>query len=344
MRDIAAKAGVSVATVSLVIQRKGNLKETTRHSVFRAIEEMGYKRRSKRDTTKGNKNFALIVDDITNPYFHELFKGVDSVLADAENYLSMLSSYDSIERQTNLLNDLWDSEIGGVILVPASGTRRDDLLFFENRLRPMIMAVRRIGQSPFDYVGANPLVGMQLAADHLIALGHHRIGFVGGYKTNHAYSERYAGFVASLVRYGLELHPEWIVNGGSTREFGRGATKKLLSQKTVPSAVIAYNDLVAFGVMDAIRAADLNPGEDIAIIGYDDVPEATLQPVPLTSVATPADKLGEVIGQAILTKAVGDIAKSPLDITYPPRLVIRSSCGHERESSKRVLHADLQTA
>ena len=332
VRDIAARAEVSAATVSLVLRGKGNLRQETRETVARVIEETGYKPRRPLARRSNGRQFALIVDDITNPYFHELFKGLDRTLGDSGHYASMLSSGDSIERQSELLHELWDSDTGGVILVPATGTSRQDLSAFENRRHPVIMAVRRIGESPFDYVGANPLAGMQLATDHLIKLGYSKIGFIGGFKANYAYRERYAGFIASLMGHGLQYHANWLIDGGSSREFGLHAMAKLLQRDPMPEALIAYNDMVAFGVMDAIRAKGLTPGRDIAVIGYDDIPEAALQPAPLTSIATPAGKLGEIIGQVIVSRGKETKHTAPIDITYSPRLVARMSCGAKRDN------------
>lgn len=327
LRDVAELAGVSPATVSLVVQGKGKLKDETRQVVIKTIEASGYARRAPVARNSTGAQFALVVDDISNPYFHELYEGLDNVLVDAGAYTSILSSHDSVAHQRKLLSDLWNSDIAGVVLVPATGTTHVDLAEFENRRRPLFMAVRRIGKMPFNYVGANPMVGMQLATEHLAALGHKDIGFVGGYQKNFAYSERYAGFASSLMSHGLELNSNYVRNGGSTRDFGRSAVQKLFAGKEIPSALIAYNDLVAFGVMDAIVAAGLKVGQDVAVIGYDDIPEAVLQPVPLTSVATPAAKLGEIVGQALQNWSLDQSDGNPLDITYPPRLIVRESCG-----------------
>lgn len=327
LKDVAQMAGVSPATVSLVVQGKGNLKDETRQSVIRTIEESGYSRRSPTMRQAKGSQFALVVDDISNPYFHELYEGIDKILAEAGACTSILSSHDSVARQTKLLGDLWSSDIAGVVLVPATGTTHLDLEEFENRRRPLLMAVRRISQAPFNYISANPMVGMQIATEHLASLGHKKIGFVGGYQKNFAYSERYAGFASSLMNHGLELNPAHIPNGGSTREFGRTAAETLLKLPNRPTALIGYNDLVAIGMMDAIVAAGLEIGKDIAVIGYDDIPEAALQLVPLTSVATPASKLGEMVGIALQGWSLDHTVGSPLDITYPPRLVVRSSCG-----------------
>ncbi len=327
LKDVAEIAGVSPTTVSLVVQGKGNLKDETRKSVIRTIEQSGYARSSTLFRQPKGTQFALVVDDISNPYFHELFEGLDQVLANGGGFTSIFSTHDSISRQRQLLANLWDSGIAGVVLVPASGTKRRDLEEFENRRRPLFMAVRRIGKTSFDYVGANPMVGMQIATEHLISLGHKRIGFVGGYQRNFAYSERYAGFASSLVNHGLALESDLIYNGGSTREFGRCAAEKLLALEKKPSALIGYNDLVAIGIMDAVKAAGLIVGRQIAVIGYDDIPEAALQPVSLTSVSTPALKLGEILGEALQSWSIERVEGSPLDITYPPRLVVRESCG-----------------
>lgn len=330
LKDVAELAGVSQATVSLVVQGKGHLKDETRKSVIKTIKQSGYARKAPATRKAQGAQFALVVDDISNPYFHALYEGLDKVLMEAKAYTSILSSHDSIARQRQLLSDLWNSDIAGVVLVPATGTTHLDLETFDNRRRPLFMAVRRIGQTPFDYVGANPMVGMQIATEHLVSLGHEKIGFIGGFQKNFAYSERYAGLASSLMKNGLTLEPDFIMNGGSTREFGRTAVKEIFTKGNRPTALIAYNDLVAFGMMDAINAAGLRVGKDIAVIGYDDIPEAKLQLVPLTSVATPAAKLGELVGRALQNWSQDRIEGSPLDITYPPRLVIRESCGAEK--------------
>lgn len=327
LKDVAELAGVSQSTVSLVVQGKGHLKDETRESVIKTIEQAGYARQAPATRNAQGAQFALVVDDISNPYFHELYEGLDKVLMEAGAYTSILSSHDSIARQRQLLSDLWDSDIAGVVLVPATGTTHLDLEAFESRRRPLFLAVRRIGRTPFDYVGANPMVGMQIATEHFVSLGHEKIGFAGGFQKNFAYSERYAGFASSLMNHGLTLEPDFIKNGGSTREFGRFAVEEIFANGNRPTALIAYNDLVAFGMMDAISAAGLKVGKDVAVIGYDDIPEAPLQPVPLTSVATPAAKLGGLVGQALQNWSLDRSEVSPLDITYPPRLVIRESCG-----------------
>ena len=134
---------------------------------------------------------------------------------------------------------------------------------------------------------------------------------------------------------GHDLHPNHnkIIAGGSNRKFGFEAVQKLLRSDSLPEALIAYNDLVALGAMDALRADGRVPGRDIGIIGYDDIPEAALQAVPLTSIATPALELGKVIGQVLLSRTRGRKNGTPLDVTYAPRLIVRQSCGAENRAN-----------
>ena len=324
LKDIAQLAGVSTSTVSLVLQNKGNIKQETRENINRIIDEIGYKRKQHSVATS---QYALIVDDISNPYFHELYEGVESVLHESGALVSIFSSHDSLVRQNKILKDLWHSKMTGIALVPASGTTQKDLQSSKNRTRPFFLAVRRIKNTPIDYVGANPMMGMRLATDHLIALGHTKIGFLGGYAHNFAYAERYAGFTASFMSHGLDLNLDYVIHGGSHRDFGRQVTQQLLAQETPPTALIGYNDMVAIGIMDAIRTSGLEIGKDVAVIGYDDIPEAALQAVPMTSVATPAKELGKMLGIALKDWSTNNQERGALEIMYPPKLIVRESCG-----------------
>ena len=330
LKDVAKLAGVSTSTVSLVLQNKGNIKQETRENINKIMDEIGYKRKS--SCSVHTSQFALIVDDICNPYFHELYEGVESVLHESGALVSIFSSHDSLTRQKKILSDLCQTNIDGFALVPASGTTQKDLYSYKNRTRPFFLAVRRIKNTPIDYVGANPMIGMRLATDHLIALGHRKIGFVGGYAHNFAYAERYAGFTSSFMTHGVNLNLDYVIDGGSNRDFGRKITKQLLAREIPPTALIGYNDIVAIGVMDAIRASGLEIGKDVAVIGYDDIPEAALQPVPMTSVATPARELGKILGIAFKGWSANNQERDALEIMYPPKLIVRGSCGMNIES------------
>lgn len=325
--DVAKAANVSMATVSLVMQNKGQLSQQTRDRVIEAAVTVGYIRREpQKARRKKPAHYCMVVDDIGNPYFHEIYRGICGNLDQRDGIVTLMSSDDLIEKQAQILDSLTLLKVSGLILVPASGTRAEHLVEIAEARIPFILAVRNIGAGHFDYIGGNPMIGMSMAADHLVGLGHQRIAFVGGYPSNYAYHERHAGFVSTMSQHALALDDSYIINGGSNKAFGRKAAGALLDRKDPPTAFIGYNDLVAIGIMDAIQEHGLTVGQDVAVVGYDDIPEASEQSVPLTTVATPARGLGKMVANA-LRRIINDPAHAPINMTQPPSLIVRKSCG-----------------
>lgn len=328
IHDVAKAANVSPATVSLVLHQKGQLALVTRERVMDAIKLLGYQRRRSEDPQRRRRptTYCLIVDDIGNPYFHEIYRGISDNLDLSEAIVTLVSTGDSLERQAQVLDNFVHSPVDGLVIVPASGTKNEHLDGLCESNIPFLMAVRNIGPGSFDYIGGNPMLGMLMATEHLIELGHRRIGFLGGYASNYAFNERYAGFVSMMRKHALPVEDKLIVSGGSSKAFGRKAAAEILRAESPPTAFIGYNDLVAIGIMNAIHDVGLQPGQDIAVVGYDDIPEASEQPIPLTTIATPPHELGKVIANA-LGRMKDDVGHGPINITYPPHLVQRRSCG-----------------
>jgi DNA-binding LacI/PurR family transcriptional regulator len=327
INDVAKAAGVSMATVSLVMQSKGQLSQSTRDRVFEAAVTVGYIRREPQKTRrKRPASYWMVVDDIGNPYFHEIYRGICDNLDQRDTIVTMLSSDDILEKQSQILDNLMLLKASGLILVPASGTHVDHLASIIDARVPFVLAVRNIGAGQLDYIGGNPMLGMSIAANHLVSLGHQRIAFVGGYPSNYAYHERYAGLVSTMSQHALTISEQHVISGGSNKAFGRKAASTLLALPEPPTAIIGYNDLVAIGIMDAISEHGLAVGRDIAVVGYDDIPESSEQPVPLTTIATPARGLGKIVANT-LRRIINDPEHAPINMTQPPTLVIRQSCG-----------------
>jgi len=330
IHHVAQAAKVSAATVSLVMQEKGQLSQETRNRVIQAASAVGYERRiAGKARRRRPSSYCLVVDDIRNPYFHEIYKAICDGVDQRDTVITLISSDDSLERQAQILENLRLLRINGLILVPASGTRIEHLQDVADSGVPFIMAVRNIGAGNFDYIGGNPMLGMLIAAEHLVKLGHKRIAFVGGYPSNFAYHERYAGFVSTMIQHGISIDDRLILSGGSSKAFGRQAGATLLKSDAPPTALIGYNDLVAIGIMNAIRDNGLTPGKDVAVVGYDDIQEASEQPVPLTTVATPAQSLGKMVAHA-MRRIISDPQHAPINMTQPPALVVRQSCGAQQ--------------
>jgi LacI family transcriptional regulator len=336
IHDVAKAANVSPATVSLVLHQKGQLATVTRERVLDAIKLLGYQRRRSEDPQRRRRSmtYCMIVDDIGNPYFHEIYRGITDNIELSEAIVTLVSTGDSLDRQTQILDGFVHSSIDGLVIVPASGTKNEHLDALCESNIPFLMVVRNIGFGSFDYIGGNPMLGMLMATEHLIGLGHRRIAFLGGYAANYAFNERYAGFVSTMRKHALPVEENLIVSGGSSKAFGRKAAAEILRSDDPPTAFIGYNDLVAIGIMNAIHDTGLQPGKDIAVVGYDDIPEASEQPIPLTTVATPPYELGKVIANA-LGRIKDDVGHGPINITYPPHLVQRQSCGGHRLSAEK---------
>ncbi len=337
IHDVAKAANVSPATVSLVLHEKGQLPQLTRERVLEAAGAVGYRRRLNGRASKTRRNtYGLIVDDIRNPYFHELYQGITDGLDPSDGALFMVATNDIIERQAAAFDNFVQTGTAGLIVVPASGSHPEDFEQLTTARIPHLLVVRNIGHADIDYIGGNPMLGMMMATEHLVSLGHRRIAFVGGYRSNFAFNERYAGFISTMMKHDVPISEHLVVNGGSTKAFGRKAAADLLQGANPPTAFIGYNDLVAIGIMNSLTEAGLLPGRDVAVMGYDDIPEASEQPVPLTTVATPAYQLGKVVANA-LGRMKADPGHGPINITFPPTLMRRQSCGGQ-------LIAPLKTA
>ncbi|MHA1555282.1 MAG: LacI family DNA-binding transcriptional regulator [Alphaproteobacteria bacterium] len=329
VKDVAEMAGVSPSTVSLVLQSKGNLPEQTRARVLKAIGRTGYERPKGRRYDAGIRPIGVIADDIENPYYGELFKSIDDAM-DGQNMVPLLlSSNGSVKRQSFLLDSVWNWGFVAAILIPASGSGGETLDHIGALKIPVVLGIRHLGFGAFDYVGPNYFQGMQMATRHLIDLGHRRIAFVGGESDNTAYSERLGGFrmtMSSAASLGMRAYE---IQGPMTSQFGVEAMIEIMAMEEPPTALIAYNDQLAFGLMSAASDAGMTPGEDIAIIGFDDIRASALRNVPLTTVSTPPYRIGFEMAR-LLKSRIKDPSSDPVNIIPPPELKVRMSCGAHR--------------
>jgi LacI family transcriptional regulator len=343
VKEVAQMAGVSPSTVSLVLQNKGNLPQQTRSKVLEAIGRTGYERPKARRHDAGTRPIGVIADDIENPYFGELFKSIDNAMDGHDMVPLLMSSNGSVKRQTFLLESLGNWRFVAAILIPASGSGKETLDLIGALKFPVVLGVRHLGFGAFDYVGPNYFQGMQMATRHLIDLGHRRIAFVGGESENTAYSERLGGFrmtMSNAVSLGMQAYE---IQGPMTSEFGVEAMTEIMAMEEPPTAIIAYNDQLAFGLMSAASDAGMIPGEDIAIVGFDDIRASALRNVPLTTVSTPPDRVGLEMARLLKTR-IKDPGSDPVNIIPPPELKVRMSCGAYRGAIKaRALPRPVQT-
>ena len=324
LNDVAQEAGVSRATVSLVIRESPLVAVTTRNRVTDAMASVGYvyNRGAARLRTGMSGTIGLIVPEITNPFYAELTSGIDDTL-DAEGKLSFLAnSKERPERQERFLRRIREQGVDGIILCAAEGSTAA----LADQLRawrlPFIQILRAIDDTIGDFVAPDFSLGIQMAVDHLVARGHRRIALMPSIRKTSAAQQRIESF--GTVLHGLGLTPAGILPCANDRAATAEAMDVLLQGKERPTAVICHNDLMALGVMHALRSRGLVPGRDLGVIGFDDIPEATNAVPELTSVATAPATVGREAAKLLLRR-IASPTGPPERILIAPRLMVRDT-------------------
>jgi LacI family transcriptional regulator len=218
-----------------------------------------------------------------------------------------------------------EHRVDGLLLAPAEGTDPRTVDDLRAAGVPVIQMLRRLGKRDTDQVSADFRLGMTLAAEHLIRLGHKRIAFVGSGRRASPASDRALAYRETLTRYGLPIGP--IVNCLPTREEGARAVAELMrGEASDPTALLCYNDICAFGVLLGLADRGLVAGRDCAVIGFDNIAEAAFYRPALTTIAIDARRLGEEAANLLLQR-IKTPNGPPESIVLPPKLIVRSSCG-----------------
>ncbi|GAA3652544.1 LacI family DNA-binding transcriptional regulator [Microbacterium marinilacus] len=325
IRDVATRAGVSVGTVSNVLNRPESVPVATLDRVRSAIAELGYVRneaarqlRAGRSTTVG-----LVVLDARNPFFTDVARGADD--AAAERGLSVLlgNSDESPERELRLLSHFEEQRAHGVLISPiADDVRR--LHELRDRGIPVVLVDRAVSGSGFSSVAVDDVLGGELAARHLVQTGRRRIAYVGGPAGLRQVDDREQGARRALD--GADAAFEVIPVGSLTVADGRAAGELIAGRAEAhrPDAVFAANDLIALGVLQALTIAGVAVPGDIALIGYDDIDFAAAAAVPLSSIRQPSHEIGAT-ALSILAEEADDPTLPTREVAFDPELVVRAS-------------------
>jgi len=333
--DIAKLAGVAPMTVSRVVNDSGYVSREMREKVERAVKELNYypnglARSLKRQRTQV---VGILLPDIANPFSAELASGIQEVLLE-RGYSSFISTSErSTQREQAALRALFDHRADGIIVATRETKSGNDfLLRLTERDLPMVVVGRTINHPHVDRVTADHWKGGYEAVEHLISLSHKRISFIGVSPINGAGLRRYQGYLDALRENGLTPDEKLIVGppaqsgpGYSTQDDGYAGMKKLLALKTRPTAIFARNDFTAMGAMHAIRDAGLRIPEDVAVVGFDNVPLAAYTMPPLTTVDQPTREQGREAAALLLERIEGDKARERREICLDCHLVIRQS-------------------
>jgi LacI family transcriptional regulator len=334
LRDLASHAGVSPATVSLVLRKSPLVAKTTRERVLASIETLGYvyNRGAASMRTQRTHTVGIAINELVNPYFAELTAAIEHAM-NAIGYSVFLSnSAEDPARQDQFIDTMREYNADGLIICPAAGTSVESLQRLTAFDMPCVQVSRYLRGVDLDYAGSDNRGGMSLATGHLIALGHRRIAMIGGNNAISTGRARHQGYADALNTHGIAIEPGLIVPTGATREDGAAAIKTLLKSRHPPTAAVCFNDLTAFGVMLGLRQIGLEPGRDFAVVGCDDVSEAALWNPALTSVAIDTVAMGEVAARMLLER-IADHKAPRREIVLGPKLAVRASSGQARASA-----------
>jgi LacI family transcriptional regulator len=328
MLDIARKAGLSRATVSLAMQGSALLRAETRQQVLDAATALGYVynrgaanlRRLRSDIV------GMVINDLTNPFFAELAVGCERILQGAGHVVFVANTAESPLRQAEVIKRMQEQGVAGLIICPARGTPEDAFAPLHAVGIPVVQAMRFVDRKRASVVIPDNVAGSAAAMAHLAGLGHRRIAFAGGFHDTSVLEDRLRGYREGLSRAGLAFDRALVFEGAPTREFGSDSVGRILDGPDAPTALLAFNDAVALGFCLGLRRSGKEPGRDVAVIGFDDVSEAAYSMPALSTVAVDPQGLGEHAAQMLLRK-IGQASPQMEHYVGPVALMIRETCG-----------------
>jgi len=321
VKDVAARAGVSVGTVSRVINGYADVRPEMRERVERAMRELAYRpnqlaRNFRRQTTQ---TIGMVVPDITAPFFADLVKQSEAVAREAGWSVLIGNSDNRVELEDEYIARLRDRGIDGLVLVPSSDEAR---LAREEASRIVVVDQELEG---LDFVATDHEAGAREAVEHLIALGHRRIACIGGYQTSSR--QRLAGYRAVMAPL---LEPErieaYVRIEPVDDQWGMHAAEQLLDLPEPPTAIFATSDQQAVGVLRACADRDLRVPEDLSVVGFDDIPLARLVQPRLTTIRQQTSVLGRLAISRLLER-LDDPWAEPVRRVVPGELLLRRSSG-----------------
>ena len=327
--DIAKRAGVSPATVSRALNQKGQVKEETRKKILEIAEELNYSPNYLARSLKKKKTFtiALIISDVTNPFFTTLARGVEDK-ASSQGFNAIFCNTDeSPAKEKEYIDLMLRRRVDGLVI--ASCSTGDTLRDLKEKEVPVVLVDRRIENFEGDLVVGDSKEGAYELTRHLIEVHNFReIAMITGPTIISTSKDRIAGYQRALQEAGLPIRSEWIMTGSYKEDFGyQIATRFFSEKKKLPQAVFAGNNLIAIGIVRAARERGIKIPEDLALVTFDDLEAASLLYPFLTVAKQPAYTMGSLATQFLLERIEGGEIREKREVVLKPEIIVRRSCG-----------------
>jgi DNA-binding LacI/PurR family transcriptional regulator len=331
LKDVAAKAGVSYQTVSKVLNNRAQVSDDTRERIWQAVRELNYRPNisARNLRTQASNLIGYAWHGMPKDFMHPVLDAFVHSIANAaeeEGYHLLTFTANRDGTRSDVYQELFSrNQVAGFIL---ADTVTDDarVKTLIERQIPFVTFGRANDEWDFCWVDVDGYYGLKATVEHLLQRGHRRIAFITWPEGSQSGAAREKGYREALAAAGISPHPEWIIRGQNSAELGQSAVRRLLAlpAEKQPTALACVSDLVAIGALNALQAAGLIAGEDVAVTGFDDIPLVQYTQPPLTSVRQPINRIGETVIDMLLRQINGE----PIDqktVILRPKLIIRAS-------------------
>lgn len=342
--EIAREAGVSIATVSRVINNSGSVSEKSRKKVSDAIQKLNYvPNGNARSLSKSTSTtIGVIIPDINNPFFSQLLKGITLAADEHGLHISLFNTDEDREREHQILISMREQRLCGIIATPVSETDPvtiERLLNFENLGIPVVLLDRELSSQAFDSVVTDDANGVYHAVSELIRVGHKRIAIITGPDDSRPGHERLEGYRRAMLDHGLPLLPELILPGNFMVERAYELTKSVFQLPDPPTAIFSSNNMTTYGCLRAFSELQLQLGKDISLIGFDDIDALGWLNFPVSVVSRDVPEMGEQAMRLLLQRFDSDGKSTSRRNCLPTELILR---GSEKLPSLGQKHHDVK--
>lgn len=327
MADVAREAGVSITTVSHVINHTRSVNAETMRRVHDAIERTSYRPNSIARALAGarTRSLGLALSGISNPYLGDLIESIEAEAAKRGYTLLLGDTHDEPQTELQMVQELARRRVDGLLLAPSPGAQEGALRYLQAQSVPVVLIDRFLPTVTFDQVGPENVEPTALLVEHLAGLGHRRIGLIAGLQGLSTTTERIEGYRLGLRRSGISYDEALVAHGGSRHEPAREAVHRLFDS-AAPTALVAGNNAMTIGAVHALRERGLSIPDDIALVAFDDFPWSDFFHPRLTAIAQPTKRIGEEAVQLMLSR-LDDPTSPARRSRLEPKFVHRDSCG-----------------
>jgi LacI family transcriptional regulator, galactose operon repressor len=331
--DVAKRAGVAPITVSRVINNSGYISQATRARVEAAVKELGYvpNTLARGLRSKQTKTMALVVTDITNPYFTLMARGVEDVAGSSDYTVVYCNTDESEAKEENYANLLAQRQVDGVLLVPSCGNVKTIKFLLSNGINVVVLD-RRVAGVEIDSVRSDSENGAYHLVKLLIGLGHKRIAMITGPKDVSTSVDRVTGYQQALAEGDLGEN-ELVYYGTFNQESGYELTKQAMVHLPKPTAIFGANNFITIGIIKALHDLKIEVPGDVSVVGFDDLPESMLVAPFLTVAAQPAYEMGRMATELLLKRISGELTGGYQKLILPTQIIERGSTGSNQNNN-----------